>query len=564
VRKLKRRLLLGPTADEKEPRRPGGVHFRQNPDRIADALLRDESTEDPEYHFGVIDGLLVGAIEGRVVAERDHVDLPGKTFAPRDCRSLLAAGIESGDTPVGLALVAEERRGKPLVDVLGRVHHHRKLRRCRCKPFSRRNAERLLMDVEHVGRDFLQYLTQTSWIPIRMTVDVAGPTHIELEEAEWNLGPSERWSVRRPGRRNDDCYVRPERDESALTCGVVEVTPRVVYAQNLDRDVLPAAKCARARSSGTSLSWPGTMSATISVVIPCYNHGHFLPYAIESVLAQTAAPIEIIVVDDGSIDETAAVSRRYGAAVTYLYQPNAGLSAARNTAIRRARGTFIQLLDADDILAPTALEHVASAMAADTQASVFHASWEEIDVDGQAYAAVPPPNLGADPFHAFFDPLLVGPPCRFTVRRTALLEAGLFDTRLSSCEDWDMWFRLALAGKTFVAVPDAFAAYRNHSGSMSKNHARMWHSGMTVLKQARNRHGCPVCDRAFAAGVRKWRNFCYLTTLREDLRNHVRKRELRLAAGAFLAATRDDPAIAALVAGSTVRRMRRRLSRAPG
>ncbi len=94
---------------------------------------------------------------------------------------------------------------------------------------------------------------------------------------------------------------------------------------------------------------------TVSVVIPCFNQGHFLAEAIDSVFAQTLPPSELLIVDDGSTDDTAAVARRYSSA-RYLAQPNLGLARARNRGLRAARSEFLVFLDADDRLRPGALD----------------------------------------------------------------------------------------------------------------------------------------------------------------------------------------------------------------
>src|SRR5436190_3159495 len=96
-------------------------------------------------------------------------------------------------------------------------------------------------------------------------------------------------------------------------------------------------------------------NAAVSVVIPCYNQSHFLQEAIESVLAQSHQNFEIIVVDDGSTDNTSQIARTYPR-VRYIYQNNSGLAAARNTGIKHSKGTFVVFLDADDRLKSCALE----------------------------------------------------------------------------------------------------------------------------------------------------------------------------------------------------------------
>src|SRR5688500_2053614 len=93
----------------------------------------------------------------------------------------------------------------------------------------------------------------------------------------------------------------------------------------------------------------------VSVVIPCYNHGAYLPEAVASVQSQNYPSLEIIVIDDGSTDNTKAVAAGL-TGITYFYQPNQGLSAARNAGIRHSKGEFLLFLDADDWLLPEAIE----------------------------------------------------------------------------------------------------------------------------------------------------------------------------------------------------------------
>ena len=94
-------------------------------------------------------------------------------------------------------------------------------------------------------------------------------------------------------------------------------------------------------------------SPLVSVIITCFNHAHYLPQAIESVLEQDYKDVEVVVVDDGSTDNTRSVASRYD--VKYVYQQNQGLSAARNTGIDKSAGDYLVFLDADDWLLPKAL-----------------------------------------------------------------------------------------------------------------------------------------------------------------------------------------------------------------
>jgi len=96
----------------------------------------------------------------------------------------------------------------------------------------------------------------------------------------------------------------------------------------------------------------------VAIIIPCYNYGRFLGDAIESALAQTVQPAEILVVDDGSTDNTAAVASQYEPLLRYVYQENAGPSSARNYGIRITQSQWLLFLDADDILDPQAIQEL--------------------------------------------------------------------------------------------------------------------------------------------------------------------------------------------------------------
>ena len=127
---------------------------------------------------------------------------------------------------------------------------------------------------------------------------------------------------------------------------------------------------------------------SVSVVIPCYNQGHLLQEALESVLRQSRPPEEIIVVDDGSTDDTATVCQNYRREIVCLRQANSGLSAARNSGIRRASSDFIHFLDSDDLLRVTTIAELLGAASRHPEADVFRASWDEIDEDGTILAHV--------------------------------------------------------------------------------------------------------------------------------------------------------------------------------
>ena len=144
------RCLLGPAADDDEPRRPGGVHAGEDLDGVDDPLLRHEPAGDHEHELVVVERLRAGREQRVVVAEREHVDQAGEALAAGDGGGLGAAWVERGDAAVRGALVLRERRREALVDVLGRVHDDREVRRGGGEPLAGGDAERLFVDVEDV------------------------------------------------------------------------------------------------------------------------------------------------------------------------------------------------------------------------------------------------------------------------------------------------------------------------------------------------------------------------------------------------------------------------------
>src|SRR4051794_12323832 len=131
---------------------------------------------------------------------------------------------------------------------------------------------------------------------------------------------------------------------------------------------------------------------TVSVVIPCFNQGRFLPDALESVLAQTFPAAEIVVVDDGSTDETAAAARRYPN-VRCIRQRNRGLASARNTGLMHTAGECVVFLDADVRLRPEAVEIGVRELQAHPECALVWGRCVRIDEHGRQLPTVPPPSV---------------------------------------------------------------------------------------------------------------------------------------------------------------------------
>jgi len=213
----------------------------------------------------------------------------------------------------------------------------------------------------------------------------------------------------------------------------------------------------------------------VSAVIPTYNYGRFVVEAVESALGQSW-PVEVIVVDDGSFDDTRQRLAGYGDRIRYIYQENRGLSAARNTGIRAARGEWVAFLDADDVWHrdKTAVQLNAAARAG------------EFDLVGSPGRTEPlpeqlPPDPPVRPL-TVRDFLLSTPINASTaiVRRRCFDEVGFFDETLRSVEDRDMWLRLC-AHYDALQVQSPCMTYRTHDQQMSRRASRMHEAYTAVL-----------------------------------------------------------------------------------
>lgn len=219
--------------------------------------------------------------------------------------------------------------------------------------------------------------------------------------------------------------------------------------------------------------------ARTSVVIPTYNSGPLVVEAVESVLAQTHPAGEVIVVDDGSADDTAARLARFGPPVRYVRTENGGVSAARNRGVAEAAGDLVAFLDADDVWHPRKLEYQVAALARRPDVGLLGTGL--YDWPG-AHPAVGPPAAGdLVPLRA--DDLVVRNSLvtsTVLARAAVLRAAGPFDRTLHGPEDHDLWIRVARRGPV-ANLRAALTGYRAATpGSLSKDAARM-EAGMRAI-----------------------------------------------------------------------------------
>jgi glycosyltransferase involved in cell wall biosynthesis len=221
----------------------------------------------------------------------------------------------------------------------------------------------------------------------------------------------------------------------------------------------------------------------VSIILPCYNQAHFLPYAVSSILAQTYYDWETIIVDDGSTDSTREVAAQFNdPRVRFISQENRGLPGARNAGIGVSKGKYLAFLDADDEWEPMFLERCVGILSNKPPniAGVYTRNCF-IDPKGTVLPrlggqAVPPEQLPGKLWTGGFFP----PHC-VLVRADCVGEAGMFDETLTSVEDWDLWLRIVQCGYTFQSISEPLARYRIYPGSMSTNASRMHENRVAVL-----------------------------------------------------------------------------------
>lgn len=212
-----------------------------------------------------------------------------------------------------------------------------------------------------------------------------------------------------------------------------------------------------------------TLSA--SVVIPCHNSAKFIRTAVQSALDQTRPPDEIIIVDDGSSDGLQAVLDPFGSQITYTYQDQRGVSAARNLGVSLARGDVISFLDADDYFLPEKLEHQVRILEREPTLGLVNSGWVVVDEQDRELEVVTPwldtPRLDLRSW-LLWKPVLPG---AMIVRKSWLEQVKGFDENLAHAEDVDLVLRLAHAGCRSAWLREPTLCYRQHASNVS-------HSGL--------------------------------------------------------------------------------------
>ena len=215
----------------------------------------------------------------------------------------------------------------------------------------------------------------------------------------------------------------------------------------------------------------------ISVIIPVYNGERYLPEAVASIRAQNYAPLEIIVVNDGSTDGTATLVQSLGADIRYFYQPNAGPSAARNRGLAMAKGDLITFLDADDLWVRDKIERQVAYLSAHPEIDIvqglsqlFRVVIQDKAIMRELMDRVWSPKLDSALF-----------------RRKVFDRVGLFDTQMRRAEDCDWFYRAREIGVRIAVLQEVAIYWRCHAHSLSSDKAASSTAGATALRASLQR-----------------------------------------------------------------------------
>jgi glycosyltransferase involved in cell wall biosynthesis len=289
-------------------------------------------------------------------------------------------------------------------------------------------------------------------------------------------------------------------------------------------------------SARTFLAPPGGGTAraappTFSVVIAAHNAAESISEAVESALAQTLAPLELIVSDDGSIDGTAEVLAPYRRQIAYLHNEHRGVASARNAALELARGEFFAVLDADDRYLPERLEALGELAMARPDLDLLSTD-ALLEQEGRVLGRFVEdcPFAAEDQRAAILERCFCAWPA---VRRTTLKAVGGFDESLRTGSDWECAIRLLFTGAVAGLVDEPLYSYRVHSRSLTADRVRTLKDRVAFLEQAGHSYALGSTERvALARSLRRQRASLVLTEAEAALRGRTRDARSRALAAA--------------------------------
>jgi glycosyltransferase involved in cell wall biosynthesis len=265
----------------------------------------------------------------------------------------------------------------------------------------------------------------------------------------------------------------------------------------------------------------------VSVIIPTYNRGWIIKEAIDSVLAQTFDAYELIVVDDGSEDNTAEILNNFSNKIRIIRQPNKGVSAARNLGIKSSSGQFIALLDSDDLWLPEKLNQQISFFRNNPDAMICQT--QEIWIrNGKR---VNPCKYHKKLSGMIFEPslsLCLVSPSAVMFKRELLEMVGLFDESLYACEDYDLWLRVSLAFPIYLIDEALIIKRGGHSDQLSR-HSMLDKYRIEAIKKLLNQNLLTSEQRQAALAKFKEKCTIYATGCKKRGRHQEAGEYMRLA-----------------------------------
>lgn len=219
----------------------------------------------------------------------------------------------------------------------------------------------------------------------------------------------------------------------------------------------------------------------VSIVIPCFNQSHFLKDAIESIQHQTYQNFEIIVVNDGSTDETSFVAKSF-ANVILLEQSNQGLATSRNNGLKKCRGEFVVFLDSDDTLLPNALEIGVNSLKSNPNCVFVSGLCQLVDENGEPRFTIQPTPFSDDFYESLLRSNFIWSPSNVLYRRDLFEKISPFDANLNPTADYELYLRIARQFPVFHHS-QIVTNYRQHQTSMSKKYKMMLDYVLEVYEQ---------------------------------------------------------------------------------
>ncbi|HJR77622.1 MAG TPA: glycosyltransferase [Nitrospiraceae bacterium] len=244
----------------------------------------------------------------------------------------------------------------------------------------------------------------------------------------------------------------------------------------------------------------------VSVVIPSYNHARFLPDAIQSAMKQTYGQVEIIVIDDGSTDETEQVVKRFRT-VRYVKQKNKGVTAARNVGLQLSSGSYVVFLDADDRLLAEALDIGIRSLMANPDCALTFGTFYMIDSEGRKRGVCHPLPRRKYGYRDFLEQNFIGNPGVALYRKDALAAVEGFDSTNQAAGDYDLYLRITYAFPV-ACHTEPVLEYRRHGSNMSNDPAIMLPACLHALKkQLPVVRGDASLEAALKRGTTHWKNY---------------------------------------------------------